>query len=79
MNRRHQRRAMLTFLFVVAGVMVLLGFNGWWVQGMPAQCLGYLLAALGVAEKFGVNIWYGGPLDPRDDPPEPPGTPRAMR
>lgn len=34
-----------------------------------AQYLGYFtftLCALGAA---GMNIWYGGPLDPRFDPP----------
>jgi hypothetical protein len=33
----------------------------------PGQYLGYLIVAIGTAGLLGVNIWYGGPLDPRGD------------
>lgn len=47
-----------------------LGYRGWQMDNVPAQWVGYLLLACGVAGLFGFNIWKGGPLDPQLDSPE---------
>lgn len=68
-KRRWWRRAALAALTAVAAGLVYAGYRGLQIDFLPAQYLGYFLfgfAALGAA---GVNIWYGGPLDPRMDPP----------
>ena len=38
------------------------------VIAMSAHYLGGLILAVGLAGLGGVNIWHGGPLDPRNDP-----------
>jgi hypothetical protein len=61
---------MLAFLLVFGLWLVYLGFQGWVVSGgLPIQYIGYLLLVFWLAGLFGVNIWYGGPLDPRRDRP----------
>ena len=72
MVRGQKRRLALVYLFAVAIGLVWFGFAGWTINLLPAQYLGYLIAAFGVAALCGVNIWYNGPLDPRFDPPTPP-------
>jgi hypothetical protein len=64
-----QERALINFLvFVVAGVLVFLGMaKGWRINLLPAQYLGYFVAVLGVLSLAGVNIWFHGPLDPKND------------
>lgn len=67
-KRRWWRRGSLAFFAGVAAWLVYSGHRGLQVGFLPAQYFGYcffVLAALGAA---GVNIWYGGPLDPRIDP-----------
>jgi hypothetical protein len=68
MTRRLQRALALVFLFAASGFFVYLGYRGWAVNFVPAQYLGYFLATCGVLGLCGVNIWHGGPLDPRHDP-----------
>ncbi|MFM7148375.1 MAG: hypothetical protein ACKO23_00875 [Gemmataceae bacterium] len=61
---------MMVFLFGFASWMVYLGFDGLVMNDvLPVQYLGYFLLAYGFAGLFGWNIWAGGPLDPRNDPP----------
>ena len=70
MSRTNTRRATLAFLFAVAAFMIWLGRSGWSVNFMPADWVGYILIAFGCAGLCGVNVWSGGPLDKRNDPPE---------
>lgn len=68
-KRRSWRRGSLVFFFGLAVAFVYAGHRGVQVEFLPAHYLGYFffaVTALGVA---GVNIWHGGPLDPRMDPP----------
>tara|TARA_R110002095_G_scaffold188226_2_gene165505 strand:- start:1181 stop:1687 length:507 start_codon:yes stop_codon:yes gene_type:complete len=68
-KRRSWRRGSLVFFFGVAIAFVYAGHQGVQVDLLPAHYLGYfffVIASLGVA---GVNVWHGGPLDPRMDPP----------
>jgi len=70
-NKRIQyRRNSLLFAFVVSVSIIVAGFQGWLFDGFPAQYLGYVLLLFTGAGIGGVNIWYAGPLDPREDPPE---------
>lgn len=56
------------FIFLFSGFLVWLGLDGGTVKTVPAHYLGYLIMAFGIAGLLGINIWYGGPLDPRNDP-----------
>jgi len=67
MSRRQQRGFGYCFVFGLAGLLVFLGWKGWQIEFLPAEYLGYLVAAFGVAGILGINIWRGGPLDPRND------------
>ena len=70
-NKRIQYRwYSLLFAFVVSISIIVAGFQGWLFDGFPAQYLGYVLLLFTGAGIGGVNIWYSGPLDPREDPPE---------
>jgi hypothetical protein len=68
-KRQWGRRVALAALVGFAACLVYFGNRGLRLDRIPAQYIGYFLlgfAALGAA---GINIWYGGPLDPRMDPP----------
>lgn len=70
--RRKQRRWRgwsLTGLFAVSAFLAVMGKQGWELNGVPTQYIGYFLFAFAMLGAFGVNIWYGGPLDQRNDPP----------
>jgi len=56
------------FLYGFACWLIYLGLEGWIINRVPTQYLGYLVWR----DYFGVNIWNGGPLDPHNDPPLPP-------
>lgn len=67
-RRVRWRRGSLVALAVAGGAAVYFGNGGLSVNGLPAQYIGYFLlgmVALGICR---VNIWYGGPIDPRLDP-----------
>jgi hypothetical protein len=68
MTRRQKRSVSLLGVFLAGGFFIWMGLDGWTIDAMPAHYLGYFAIALGIAGLFGVNIWYGGPLDPRKDP-----------
>ncbi|MDP6468619.1 MAG: hypothetical protein QF918_12805 [Pirellulaceae bacterium] len=68
-NRRQERLAWQVYLLSVAGWLIYLG-DRWEISGLRADYVGYGLAAFGALGFLGVNIWIGGPLDPRRDPPE---------
>jgi hypothetical protein len=68
MTRQQERGLINALVFVAAGLLVYLGLaKGWRINLLPAQYLGYFVAALGVASVAGVNIWFKGPLDPKYD------------
>ncbi len=70
MSRRRWRTASLVFLLVAALSLVYIGFHGGVANGfVPAQWIGFLILAFWLAGLLGVNIWYGGPLDPQRDQP----------
>ncbi len=70
MTRRQLRSGMYVFLFGFAGLLIYLGFQGWtFSHVVPTYYVGFFLVASAVSGFFGVNIWAGGPLDPRNDPP----------
>jgi len=66
-TRRQKRAVALICIFLSSAFFIWMGFKGWTIGAVPAHYLGYLVIALGIAGLLGVNIWYGGPLDPRDD------------
>lgn len=68
-SRRQQRFAWNLYLITVASWMIWLG-DRWDFNGIRADYLGYALAGLGILGFCGVNIWMGGPLDCRNDPPD---------
>jgi hypothetical protein len=67
-KRRWWRRFALAGFVGVAGWLVYSGHRGLQIDFLPAQYLGYLLFAFATLGAAGINIWYGGPLDPRFDP-----------
>lgn len=70
MTRRQERAGSLVVLFAFGGWLIYIGFNGWTMNHLPAQYFGYILVGGGILGLLGVNIWYGGILDPRHDPPQ---------
>lgn len=68
-KRHYGRQGALAVLALVAAGFIYAGYQGLRLDFLPAQYLGYLLMAFTVAGAAGINIWYGGPLDPRRDPP----------
>lgn len=67
-KRRRWRSFALGFLLIFGLVCVFAGHQGWEIDAFPAYWLGYLLLVFAVLGAVGINIWYGGPLDPRFDP-----------
>lgn len=66
-KRKIHRMFSLAFLFAASVALVIAGSRGWLLSGIPAHLLGYALLAFTAAGSAGINIWYGGPLDMRDD------------
>lgn len=67
MTRKQQRAVASAALFLFGLILIWLGEDGWEINAIPAQYLGYIVLAVGLAAAFGVNIWGGGVLDPRRD------------
>jgi hypothetical protein len=68
-ERKTGRRIMTLWAFG-AGLVLIWGFEGWRINGVPAAWIGYLCIAIGVLSLLGFNPFRGGPLDKRRDPPE---------
>lgn len=68
-KRAGYRRGTLAVVALLAAGCVYAGGRGWLLNDLPAQSVGYFLYAFAGAGMLGVNVWYGGPLDPRLDPP----------
>lgn len=68
MSPRQERAFINVLVFVVAGALVFIGFTkGWRINQIPAEYLGYFVAFLGLLSVAGVNLWFHGPLDPKND------------
>ena len=67
-ERKTWRKLSILFINIVGIVFVIMGYNGIEIEGLPGQYVGYFLIIFGLLGTFGVNIWYKGPIDPRDDP-----------
>lgn len=63
---QHQRAALLLFMFSASAWLISMG-DSWTVDGIPAKYVGFGIAAFATAGLLRINIWYGGPLDPRKD------------
>jgi hypothetical protein len=66
--RRRGRVLSLVFLWSLALGLCYLGSQGWQWSQLPAHYLGLIFVFFAASERLGVNIWYGGPFDPRLDP-----------
>ena len=69
-RRRNWRKGSLVFFAAVSLFLIYEGHRGLLINFLPAQYLGYVFIGVAVLGMAGVNIWYGGPLDPRLDPEE---------
>lgn len=67
-RRVRWRGGFLVGLAVLGGAALYFGNQGWRIEGIPAQYVGYFLLGFTCLGLCGVNIWYGGPLDLRGDP-----------
>jgi hypothetical protein len=66
MTQRQKRAVALVGVFAASGFFIWLG-DDWTISSVPAHYVGYIVMAVGIAGLLGINIWYGGPLDPRND------------
>lgn len=71
-KRRRWRLGAFAALMAAAWLLLYFGEKGLRIDSLPAQYLGYILLVFCLLGAAGVNIWYGGPLDPRGDPPTAP-------
>jgi hypothetical protein len=62
------RRGSLLGLVAAGGVAVYFGHCGLLIEDIPGQHIGYFLLGIASLGMCGVNIWYGGPINPRFDP-----------
>jgi hypothetical protein len=67
-QRKRARAVFRTLLWAVALGLCYLGPRGWQVEQIPAHYVGLVLVGFAAVEGLGINIWYGGPFDPRFDP-----------
>jgi F0F1-type ATP synthase assembly protein I len=68
-HRAAQRAGMTIFAALVGGLLIALGvLLDVEAYGLPAQYLGFIVLGMATLGVCGVNVWYGGPLDPRQDP-----------
>jgi hypothetical protein len=76
-NRKQIRTATAIGLIVLGTILGVMGFDGWYINHIPASLVGLILGVAGVLGLCGVNVWWGGVLDPRNDHPELPIAPVA--
>jgi len=71
MSRRTMRAITILILFGMSAWMFSLGAKGWTFYGLASTTTtGYIIALVALLGLLRVNIWYGGPLDPRRDRPK---------
>ena len=67
MTQRHKRAAGLIVIATFGAWLIYLG-DSWTINFAPAHWWGSALCFAAALGAIGVNIWIGGPLDPRRDP-----------
>jgi hypothetical protein len=67
--RRTVRLAALAFFFIFGVILFGIGCDGRAIVDVRFAFAGAFFALMGVLGVCGVNVWRGGPLDPRNDPP----------
>jgi uncharacterized membrane protein YfcA len=68
MKRATQRRISLVALAAFSAGLIVGMFDGAWLfRDLPGKYLGYFGAGVVLLGLLGVNVWWGGPLDPRRD------------
>ena len=71
LKRKRWRKYATIYIFVAALIFIFLFKNKVFAgSNTPVAYLGYFLIPFGILGLFGVNIWYGGPLDKRLDKDE---------
>lgn len=58
-------RIVMSFWAIVGGLVFVIFFREWNINGIYAPYLGYVLIGIGVLALLGVNVFRGGPLDKR--------------
>jgi hypothetical protein len=66
-SQQAKRHLCLVAIFAFSGWCIFWLGDEWSIRTVPAHYVGYLVAAIGVAGLFGLNIWIGGPFDKRND------------
>ena len=71
MKRSTQRRV-AQLAITAFGISLIAGVfdDVWLFRDLSAKYLGYFCIGLALLGLFGVNVWRGGPLDPRRDEDE---------
>jgi hypothetical protein len=74
-SRRTTRLIGLIFFFGAGAFFLAGGFDAGRIADMRFVTAGAFFLFIRMLGACGINVWRGGPLDPRNDPPpEPPGT-----
>jgi hypothetical protein len=69
-SRGRRAGRIVVSLWAIGGGLVFVWFlNGWLMSGIPVPWVGYVMIAFGVLGLIGINVFRGGPLDKRHDPP----------
>jgi len=69
-ERKRNRSIMHAILYLAAIGSFVAGRQGWELNGLSATFFGIFLLVYALLGHCNVNIWFGGPLDPRNDPVE---------
>jgi hypothetical protein len=67
MTPKRKRTLSLIVIFAIGMWLFWMGLNGWRISGLPAYYVGGIFLVVSIAGALGVNIWYGGALDPSLD------------
>lgn len=66
-SRNTKRKSFLVYLFLLGIWFFWLDYRGWRIENAPPSIAGVIVIVGSVLGMLGVNIWRGGPLDPRRD------------
>lgn len=67
---RRKGRLIMSCWAIGAGLIFVLSYDGWLINGFPARWVGYFFIVMGTLELFGLNLFFrGGPFDKRFDRP----------
>lgn len=72
-RRSRKMKRLIASLFSLGfGLVLVIFFEDWTIDLIPAPWLGYVLIAIGILALLGFNVFRGGPFDKRLDPPQTP-------